>query len=393
MTAMNGTVDLATDLRFKGSREATVGIELELPILDRDTGDLVPGAPRLLAACQEEGVKGIAAELMQSMIEVKTDVCPTAMEAKKQLRARLGKLHNIARSLGYDLALWGTHPFARPSIHSLTHDERMVGVERRLAWMMSQRVTFGLHIHVGVRSGDEAVGLINMLVQYLPHMLALSANSPFWQGVDTGMASTRAVLYNLVPRSGIPSHFENWKDLREYIEIMREGGLLRTHKDLKWEIRPRPDFGTIEFRICDTPDRLGVVGGLAALARSLVISTQRLLEDRPQLCRGDERRQWFAVENRSLAARYGPEAVYIRTARGKRRYLRQELEDLIERLAPVAREGGDEGLLNELISVLRGETGAARQRRIKRDSGDWSALVKDAVQRLDAALRPTKRAA
>src|SRR5690606_35172152 len=235
---------------------------------------------------------------------------------------------------------WGAHPFARATAHAVAESERYASVERRLAWMTSQRVTFGLHVHVGVRDGEEAVGVMNMLVQHLPHLLALSANSPFWQGVDTGFASTRSVLYGLVPHSGVPGHFESWRELREYILTMREGGLLKTHRDPKWDIRPRADLGTIEFRVCDTPDSLGAAAGIAALTRALVVWAQRLLEERPHLHSGDIRRQWFAVENKWLAARYGMEAKYIRPAGDERRSLGQPALARIERLAPLGDGGG-----------------------------------------------------
>ncbi len=373
--------DLGNDtLVFSGSEEPTIGVELELPIIDRDTGELAPGAPRILAACAEDGLEHVSAELMQSMIEVRTPVCTTAMEVRDDLRARILRVRNIARSLGYELVMWGSHPFARPTAHSVSDNERYIAVEQRLAWMTSQRVTFGLHVHVGVRDGDEAVGVINMLVQYLPHLLALSVNSPFWQGVDTGFASARAILAGLGPHAGVPGHFENWRELREYLETMRMGGLLKSHKELKWDIRPRPDFGTVEFRVCDAPDRLGTAAGIAALARALVVSTQRLLGERPEARKGDVRRQWFAAENKWLAARNGLDAVYIRPSGGKRP-LRQALVDLIDRHAPIV-EAVDAPLLAALRAGALEESGAARQRRRYREAGEWRSLAQDAVQRL-----------
>lgn len=381
------------DFTFHGSPRPTLGVELELPILDRETGELAPGAPRILEACGEEGIEEVTAELMKSMIELRTPICETAAGAHETLRTTLGRVHRIATSLGYQLGMWGAHPFARATAHAVAESERYASVERRLAWMTSQRVTFGLHLHVGVKDGEEAVGVINMLVQYLPHMLALSANSPFWQGVDTGFASTRSVLYGLVPHSGVPGHFESWTRWRDYVQTMREGGLMKSHRDPKWDIRPRPDLGTIEFRVCDTPDSLTTAAGLAALTRAMVIWAQRLLEERPQLSSGDIRRQWFAVENKWLAARFGTEAMYIRPAGDKRRPLSQGILDLIERLTPIAEESGDGPLLRGLSQIVNGETGAARQRRLYREAGAWPALVSDAVARLSAEVAQPARAA
>jgi glutamate---cysteine ligase / carboxylate-amine ligase len=259
--------------------------------------------------------------------------------------------------------------------------------------MIYHRVTFGLHIHVGVRGGDEAVALINLLVQYLPHLLAVSANSPFWQGIDTGLASARAVLYGLVTHAGVPPNFSTWKDFRNYCQTMRDCAVLQSHKDVKWDIRPRPDFGTIEFRICDMPSSMAHALALAALVRSLVVFGQRLLDERPQIKGGDERRHWIATENKWLAARFGLEATYISAPAGRRRSLRQEVGDLAEKLAPIARELGDARFLAALQPIDKFETGAQRQRRLYRDSGTWQALIEDSVTRLTEELDRHRAAA
>src|SRR4030095_3461150 len=188
------------DLTFRPSPETTLGIEIEMPVLDKEDFHLVPGAPRILEACREEGLEGVSAELMQSMLEVRTGVCHTVKEAREQIVATITRARNIAGSLGYDLALFGTHPFQRINASALTEDPRYARIANKLGWITYHRVAFGLHVHIGVGGGGggEAISLMNILSQYLPHLLAVSANSPFWQGVDTGFASTRAVLYGLV---------------------------------------------------------------------------------------------------------------------------------------------------------------------------------------------------
>jgi glutamate---cysteine ligase / carboxylate-amine ligase len=380
-------------LVFHGSPEPTLGIEIEAAVLDRDSGELAAGSPRILAACKEENIEGLSAELMRSMIEVRTGVCRSVPELRDQIMPRLRRVRNIALSMGYDLAMLGTHPSARPNENVLFPDDRYTAAEARLAWMIYHRVTFGLHIHVGVRGGDEAVALINLLVQYLPHLLAVSANSPFWQGIDTGLASARAVLYGLVTHAGVPPNFSTWKDFRNYCQTMRDCAVLQSHKDVKWDIRPRPDFGTIEFRICDMPSSMAHALALAALVRSLVVFGQRLLDERPQIKGGDERRHWIATENKWLAARFGLEATYISAPAGRRRSLRQEVGDLAEKLAPIARELGDARFLAALQPIDKFETGAQRQRRLYRDSGTWQALIEDSVTRLTEELDRHRAAA
>lgn len=361
--------------RFQGSQRTTVGIEIELPILDRESGELSPGSPRLIRECQHEGIEGVTAELMQSMIEVQTTKCDSVAEAREMFLPRIRRVRNIATSMGYDFALLGTHPSAKATEHVLYPDERYAIGEKRLAWMIYHRVTFGLHVHIGVRSGDEAIGLINLLVQYLPHMLAMSANSPFWQGIDTGLASARAALYGLVPHAGVPRNFESWKEFRGYCQTMRDCKVLRSHRDVKWDIRPRADFGTIEFRICDMPGSMNQVLGIAALLRCLVIFAQRLLERKPHLRAGDVRRQWIAVENKWLATRFGMDAVYISAPGGRRRSLRHEIGELIAKLMPIAEEHGDGEMLRNLGLIESYRNGSESQRRIYREEGCWQAIT------------------
>ena len=365
------------EMAFQPSPGTSLGVELELQILDQESGDLAPGAVPLLKACAQEGVAGVVAELMQSMIEVKTGICSNVTAVRDELIPRLKKTTNLASSLGYALAMAGTHPFHRTSGSIVYPAERYERIVDRLAWLTYQRVVFGLHVHVGVPSGDKAIGVINQLVQYLPHLLALSANSPFWQGVDTGLHSCRAALYRLLPQAGIPRYFRKWKEFRNFCQVKKDCNAIRSFKDIYWDIRPRPDFGTIEFRICDMPASLNVVLGLVALIRCLVINSLRLLEERPLSQRGDMRRHWIAVENKWLATRYGLGASYIRTPSGKRRQLGQELADLVQRLLPIARETGDHTYLQALGNIDKFEGGAARQRRIYREEGHFKALIDD----------------
>jgi carboxylate-amine ligase len=374
------------ELAFRGSPDTSLGVELELQILDRETGDLAPGAVAMLRACAEDTMPGVSAELMQSMVEVKTGVCHNVEEVRETLVPVLRRIRNIAGSLGYDLAMAGTHPFHRTSTSAVFPAERYERIMDRLAWLTYQRVVFGLHIHVGVPGGDEAMALSTLLVQYLPHLLALSANSPFWQGVDTGLQSSRAALYRLLPHAGVPRYFAKWRDFRTFCQVMRDCKTIQSFKDIYWDIRPRPDLGTIEFRICDMPPTLGTVLALTALTRCLVASSLQLLEKRPQLLRGDMRRHWIAVENKWLATRYGLAGMYVRTPAGKRRQLGQDVAALVGRLMPIARESGDHVFLAPLLRVDKFESGSARQRRIYREFGNWKAVIDDLTRQFSQDL-------
>jgi carboxylate-amine ligase len=374
------------ELDFRRSAGNTLGVELELQILDRETADLTPGAVRLLQTCAEENIEGVTAELLQSMIEIKTPVCRSVAEVRDSLFATLRRVRNLASSLGFDLAPGGTHPFNRVNTGSISPIERYQRIQGRMAWLAQQDVLFGLHVHVGIPDGDMAIGVINTLVQYLPHLLALSANSPFWQGVDTGLVSARATLGRLSPHADLPHYFPDWKGFQNYVAVMRACQAIESTKDIYWDIRPRPQTGTIEFRICDMPGSLAHVLGLVALIRSLVIVTQQLLDERPRLQRGDLRRYWIAVENKWLASRYGLRAQCIRTPGGRRQPLARDLEKLFDRLAPVAKEAGDDAFLAGLQPLDHFESGADRQRRLYRDTGNWKAVIDDMKGRLALEL-------
>ncbi len=379
------------DLVFQPSPASSVGVEIELQVLDRETGDLAPGSVRILHACAEEGIEGVTAELMQSMLELKTGVCRNVLEVRDTLRPLLHRVTHIARSLGYDLAPGGTHPFHRSTSAALFPAERYQKIQDRMAGLTYQITTFGLHVHVGMPGGDLAIGVINALVQYLPHLLALSANSPFWQGTDTGLASCRAALFQLAPHSGMPHYFANWKDFTAYCRVMHSCEAITATKDIHWDIRPRPQTGTIEFRICDVPPTFSAVLGLTALMRCLTIAAQRLLEEKPRLRRGDLRRYWIAVENKWLAGRYGLRAQCIRTPGGKRQPLAEDLAQVLERIQAVACESGDEAFLAALMPVDRLETGAERQRRLYRETGQWGAVIDDMKQRWAAELADAEK--
>ncbi len=378
------------DLAFHPSLEPSFGVEVELQILDRESGDLAPGAVRILKACEDDGVAGTTCELMQSMLEVKTGICSTVDEARDQLVARIGRVRNIATSLGYELAMASTHPFHHATTSTIFPDERYAKILERLQWLTYQRVMFGLHVHVGMPDGDTAIGVTNLLVRYLPHLIALSANSPFWQGVDTGLASTRVALYRLLPHAGIPQYFGDWKAFRHYCRVMLDCKTISSFKDIYWDIRPRPDFGTIEIRICDIPPTLTETLRLVALIRTLAVASLRLVKERPRVRRGAERRHWIAVENKWLATRYGLKATFVRTPSGKRRGLAQDVAELVEKLLPVARERGDDKYLAALRHPEKYETSADRQRKHFREHSDWKRLAMYLSEELARDLQALK---
>ena len=367
------------DVTFQGSEHVSLGVELELQILDRETGDLAPGAMRLLGACADEKIEGVSPEFLLSMIEVKTGVCQNVSEVKGQLFPLLRRVRNLSTSLGYEIALGATHPFSRVSMGAFFTDERYQRIQEQQGWQAYNEAVFGLHVHVGVPGGEQAIGAMNRIVQYLPHLLALSANSPFWQGVDTGFASARMRLFKPSAQAGLPPHFTGWNDFQRYCLVMQQAGAIEGTKDIYWDMRPRPATGTIEFRIFDAPATLSTLLGLAALSRALVVEALQLLADQPEMGRGDPGQFWLAAENRWRASLHGLRASCTRIPGEPCLPMAEDTALLLERLDPIARELGDAPFLRALETTS--ECGADRQRRIYRQTGDWQAVLGDMKSR------------
>jgi carboxylate-amine ligase len=371
----------AQELQFRSSPQPTIGVELELQVLDRDTRDLVPGGLRILQACDQQRLENISGEFLLSMVEVKSEVCQDVAGLRRDLAPRLRRLRNIASSLGYDLAWGGTHPFTRPCMSAFSPGDRYDRIRRHHGWLAYQEAVFGLHVHVGVPDGDAAIGVANLVVPYLPHLLALSANSPFWQGVDTDYASARVRMFRPSASCGLPPHFRSWKDFEHYCQVLEQGGAIQSTKDLYWDIRPQPAFGTVEFRIFDVPATLSDVLALSALTRCLVINALRILKDEPELGEGDPRTYWLANENRWLASRYGLEAKCACRFNERPTTLSENLSALITRLQPIAEESGEADFISKFQRPEQLQTGAERQRSIYRDHGDWRHVLDDMASR------------
>ncbi len=365
------------DLLFQASSATTVGIELELQILDPDKelAELVPGAAHILDACRQENLPGVDEEFLQCMIEVKTDICQNINEARHSLFQLVRRVRNIARAVGYDLALGGTHPFSRACKNAISSGERYQRIRQRQGWLAYHEAIFGLHVHVGVPSAEHVQGLMNLLVPYLPHLLALSSNSPFWQGVDTEFCSARSALFRPSPHAGIPCYFSTWEDFCHYFTAMCQSGIYETDKDLYWALRPRPELGTIEFRICDAPASLDMVLALAALIRCLVINGLHQLEDDPALGRQGPEKTWLAMENKFLAVRYGMNATCKLEPQGRRLPLKEHTADLLHDVLPVARDFGERQFLEPFLVLDSFETSAEHLRRVYRQTGDWQSVI------------------
>jgi len=358
------------------SRGATLGIEWELQLIDAASRLLRQDAREVISALRgpggAPGGQKIHDELMQSTVEVVTGVCSTASEAVADLAATIAQLQRITDMRGTMLACAGTHPVSDWRDAKMAPIQRYAELVEQMQWLARRIQTFGVHVHVGLRDGSKAIPIVNALAAYLPHFLALTASSPYWGGHDTGLASSRAVIFGGLPTAGPPHLLADWTEFEEYMDTLMRAGTIRSIKEVWWDVRPHPDFGTIEIRMFDGVPTLREVGMVAALSQSLV----QLLDT--QLDRGyrlPSQPSWVVRDNKWRATRYGLDAIVITDASGSTAPLRDELYELVQELQPVAQRLGCVDELTVVNEVLGNGASYERQRAVLETGGGLTDVV------------------
>jgi len=371
-------------IEFRSSERATLGVEWELALVDRSSRDLVNQAPGVLDALADvPGLRpnSVHRELLLNTVEVVTGICDTVPQAMADLDGTVRAVHSVTDPLGLELFCAGTHPFARWADQKVTPGERYARLIDRTQWWGRQMLIYGVHVHVGVRSVHKVMPMLDTLLNWFPHLQALSASSPFWDGEDTGYASNRAMMFQQLPTAGLPFQFDDWAGYERYVDDMFRTGVIDELGEIRWDIRPSPRLGTIEVRVCDGVPSLEEVGALTALVHCLVEDLDRRLDDGETL---PTMPPWHVQENKWRAARYGLEAEVILDAAGRERLVTDDLTDLLERLAPTARRLGCETELACVEDVMRRGASYQRQRAVAAaHGGDLRAVV----DRLCAELR------
>jgi glutamate---cysteine ligase / carboxylate-amine ligase len=333
----------------------TLGIEEELMILDAGSLELVNAIEAMLEPAPLGEIKP---ELMESVLEISTDPCHDITEAGAQLRALRQQVTDTAAQKGMAIGSAGTHPFA------MWEDQRIVARPRyrdlisALRFVARQEVIFGMHVHVGVDDPEKAIHVANGMCVHLPVLLGLSANSPFWRADATGMASTRTSIFRAFPRVGIPPHYDDWADYERRIEFMIEAGVIEDYTYLWHDVRPHPNFGTVEIRVMDCQTHVEHSLGIAALIQALVRELAEHFNDGKALARYPYE---MLDENRWLAARHGLDGELVDLPSPERVTTRALARRLLDR---VREHCADLGSLSELEAVedlLARGNGAARQ--------------------------------
>ena len=363
-------------VEFNASSGPSLGVEVELALVDVDKGGLVCLAPEILeelAAPYESGEHPkIKKELFQCTIEVITGVCQTVAEAHADLASSLRELQASVEPRGAGFIGAGLHPFTPWYQLSRSEGERYERLVRTIAWPARRLTTHGVHVHVGVRSGDKAIATVNALSGYLPVFLALSASSPFWHGQDTGLASTRTKIFEAMPTTGLPPHLRNWDEFNVFLDTLITAGTIETVREVWWDIRPHPSYGTVELRMCDAMPTLWETCAMAALAQCLVKSFDEMMDRGEQ---PPEPREWIRRENKWRAARWGIEAELVVDDAGHTRPLAEIVADLVAELMPVAEQLGCASELADLLLIAARGPGYVRQRRLVDEGASLDEVV------------------
>lgn len=371
---------------FHGSPEPTLGVEWEFALVDRRTRDLRNDATHLFARAKPRlrDPNRLHKELLRNTVEVVSGICHTVGEAMADLRDTLEVVLPAGDDLDLDLYGGGTHPFASWTGQQLTEGHRYEELINRTQWWGRQMLIWGVHVHVGLPAQERVMPVLSALLNYYPHLQALSASSPIWAGLDTGYASNRALMFQQLPTAGLPFQFEHWSEYERYAGDLMTTGVIDELNEIRWDVRPAAHLGTIENRVCDGVSDIGELGALVALTHCLVVD----LDDR--LAAGETlptMPPWHVQENKWRAARYGLDAIVIVDADCTERLVTDDLTDLLERLAPVAERLGCSDELAAVAEIPARGASYQRQRAVAEESGgDLVAVVDSVVRELRAGL-------
>lgn len=345
----------------------TIGIEEEYQTIDPITRDLrshiqaeiIPKGKALM----EERVKP---EMHSAVVEVGTHVCKNVKEARADIRCLRRDMITLARENGLLLAAGATHPFADWRKQEIYPDERYSRLVEDMQMIARANLIFGLHVHVGIEDRDTTIHLMNSMRYFLPHILALSTNSPFWMGMDTGFKSYRCKVFERFPRTNIPDYFANWAEFETYVNLLIKTNCIDNAKKIWWDIRPHPFFSTLEIRVADIPMRLDETIAISALIQATVAKLYQLHE------RNQSYRQYgraLIMENKFRASRYGVNGKLIDFGKEAEVPFAELIDEYLHFLDDVVDELDSREEVESIRHILEHGTGADRQLRVYKESG------------------------
>ena len=361
----------------------TLGIEEEFQIIDPETRELRSHIQEILANGKMFLKEHVKPEMHQSVVELGTEICSDVAMARQQVMQLRSQLAMLAARDGLEIASAGTHPFSHWMDQLITAGERYTTIVNDLQQIARANLIFGLHVHVGIPDREEAIQLMNQARYFLPHIYALSTNSPFWLGQNTGFKAYRHNIFERFPRTGIPDEFESLSEYEDYLKLLVSTNCIDNAKKIWWDIRLHPFFDTLEFRICDAQSRVDDTIALAALMQAVIFKLHKLL--RQNISFRIYRRR-VIDENRWRASRYGLDGLLIDFGSRREAETRSLIHEILEFVAPEVDELGSQREIEHIERILVGGTGADRQLAVWERTHDMKAVVDQIVAETNDGL-------
>lgn len=351
----------------------TIGIEEEYQIVDPETRELTSYITQFLQG--DHSIlhhKTIKPELHQSSVEIGTKVCESVQDARADLVELRCMVDDMARSEGMRIAAAGSHPFSVWQTQEITPLERYQGLLEDLQELARQTLIFGMHVHIGIEDQEFMIDAMNTLKYFMPHMLALSTSSPFWEGRQTGLKSYRSAMFKRFPRTGLPGEFSSHADYQSYVDIMVAAGSIPNASKIWWDLRPHHEYPTLEFRICDLCTSVDDAICCAALFQALVLKHYKMRQDNITFRRYP---MGMVEENKWRALRYGVEGKLVDFGRQEELPTKTLLTELVGFVDDVLDDLGTRNEVEHVFTILERGTSATRQIKVFEETGDVRKVV------------------
>ncbi|MES2678221.1 MAG: YbdK family carboxylate-amine ligase [Pseudomonadota bacterium] len=363
------------EIIFKSNGILTLGAEVELQLIDHDTLNLSPKANELLDAGQF--IKNLKQEFYLSTVEICTDKCDDVHQIKQDLKASFDQLIPIGNDLGLDFSTTGCHPFSRYSDCVITPSKRYDELINRNQWLTRRMTVYGLHVHIGMKDGHDCIRFNNFFLPFLSHFLAISSSSPFWQGEDTGLASVRPTTYESMPTSGHPYEVSGWNEFESLCHTLKKCHAIDSLKDLWWDMRPSPGYGTLEIRVCDG---LATLEGTVAIVAYIHLLAHWFNDNCSWFHQVQPCPRFLLRENKWRVMRYGLDAELVLNIDGKTALVRDEIEMWLDITKDYAKKLGYEDYVKTLREIMKRGTSSDRQRAVFNKTNSTKEVVRHNIK-------------
>ncbi len=350
----------------------TLGVEEEYMVIHPHTRELTSHDQKIVELAHQVVRDSVKAEMHQAVVEVGTGICQNVEEAREDIRRLRKVVTEIAGSLGLQIGAAGTHPFSHWSTQLITPNPRYDEIVNEMQEAARSNLIFGLHVHVGIADKNMAIHIMNTIRYFLPHVYALSCNSPFWEGRNTGFKSFRTKVFDKFPRTGLPDTFNDWDDFKNYVNLLIKTGCIDNAKKIWWDVRVHPFYDTIEFRICDVPMHVNETIAIAAVFQALVAKLYKL---RLQNMSFIVYTKALINENKWRACRYGIDGKLIDFGKQAEVDTRALVLELLDFVDDVVDELGSRQAISYVHEILKNGTGADRQLAVYQQTGKLESVV------------------